>query len=302
MWQPEPEWEPIRGGRATSTYGVWRAVIGGRPVVVKRLNAPQPEDPVELTVPTHFAWWRRAADVATHRLVEQTPGLRAPTTAVEEDTDGLTLIQEWVEPAEASGLFVARSMGRFGAVKLPDLAWLADHAPRNRAARAERRGGWNSLGRTTASDVAWAIWQARGRLLDVLDGLPQIAQHGDPSRANLAGREGEELIALDWSTLGRGPVGGDLGLYALQAREEFEPLLAAYLEGLPAEVVTPEQVELAARITVTMTALTRADWALHQVAGGEGALGGKFTHPAVAPHIRALQRQHASVEAVLKLV
>ncbi len=37
MWQPEEGWYPLRGGAGPSTVGVWRTVLGGRPVVVKRL-------------------------------------------------------------------------------------------------------------------------------------------------------------------------------------------------------------------------------------------------------------------------
>jgi hypothetical protein len=48
-----------------------------------------------------------------------------------------------------------------------------------------------------------------------------------------------------------------------------------------------------------LTALSRAEWALARVAGGEGALAGKYRHPAVAPHLRALQRRADDVAALL---
>ena len=54
-----------------------------------------------------------------------------------------------------------------------------------------------------------------------------------------------------------------------------------------------------ARVTAVYTALTRAEWALERVAGGEGALVSKYRHPAVAPHLRALQRQFPQLEALL---
>ena len=50
-------------------------------------------------------------------------------------------------------------------------------------------------------------------------------------------------------------------------------------------------------MTAVLTALNRAEWALARVAGGEGALAGKYRHPAVAPHLRALQRQFPQIEA-----
>ncbi|MAO79903.1 MAG: phosphotransferase, partial [Nocardioides sp.] len=129
--------------------------------------------------------------------------------------------------------------------------------------------------------------------------LPQVLQHGDPTPANLPGREGDDVVAIDWSCLGTGPVGGDLGYYLLSAREEFDPLLEAYLMGLPDGAATPEQVALGARVVAVYTALSRAEWALSRVAKGEGALAGKFRHPSVAPHLRALQRQFPLIEGLM---
>lgn len=301
MWQPEPGWLALPGGVGASTVGVWRAAMGERAVVVKRLSAPADDDAASLSDPRHFAYWRREADVAAFGLVDATPGLRAPLTSVEEDGEGITITQEWVEDAANSGLFVAHAMGRFAAAGLAHVRWLARDQLRDRLARVERRGGWQTIGRTTASDIADALWRKRARLLDDLDALPQVAQHGDPVPGNLPGREGDDLIAIDWGSLGYGPVGADLGYYLLSAREESEPLLDAYLMGLPPGLATREQVLLGARVTAVYTVFTRADWALARVAGGEGALAGKFRHPSVAPHLRALQRQHAAVEALLSL-
>ena len=108
------------------------------------------------------------------------------------------------------------------------------------------------------------------------------------------------MVAIDWATLGTGPVGADLGYYALAAREELEPLLDAYLIGLPDGLATREEVELGARVTAVYTVLNRAEWALARAAAGEGALAGKFRHPRVAPHLRALQRQFPQIEALVK--
>ena len=116
---------------------------------------------------------------------------------------------------------------------------------------------------------------------------------------NLPGRAGADLVAVDWGTLGLGPVGSDLGYYSLSAREELEPLLDAYLLGLPDGLATREQVAHGARVTAVLTALNHAEWALARVAGGEGALAGKYRHPAVAPHLRALQRQFPQIEELM---
>lgn len=300
MWQPEPGWHPLPGGTGTSTVGVWRTVSGGHPVVVKRLAAPTVHDPGELSDPRHFAYWRRAADMVTAGLCLATPGLRAvPLTSVEEDDEGITLVQDWVEDTANSGLFRAHALGRFAGVDLGEHAWLARDMLRDRIGRVERRGGWRTLARTTVADVADHLWRRRHALLDVLDGLTQVAQHGDPVPANLLGRVGDDVLAIDWATLGTGPVGADLGYCMLSAREEFEPLLDAYLLGLPEGLASRDEVAQGARVTAVYTALNRAEWALARVAGGEGALAGKYRHPAVAPHLRALQRQFPQIEVLV---
>ena len=300
MWQPQPGWHAMPGGTGTSTIGVWRAVLGERPVAVKRLAAPAEHDPAELSDRRHFAYWRRAADVVTSGIVVATPGLRSPLDAsVEEDVDGITLVSDWVEDAANSGLFAAHAIGRFAGSDLGDAPWLARDLLRDRLARVERRGGWKTLARTTVADVADVLWRRREQFLDELDALTQVPQHGDPVPANLPGREADEVVAIDWGMLGHGPVGADLGYYVLSAREEFEPLLDAYLMGLPDGLATREEAALGARVTAVYTVLNRADWALARVAGGEGALASKYRHPAVAPHQRALQRQFPQIEALL---
>jgi hypothetical protein len=299
MWEPEPGWHPLPGGTGASTVGIWRAAQGDRPVVIKRLAAPVAGDPPELLDPEHAAYWRREADVLQTGLTAATAGLRAVDAAVEEDPDGITITREWVEDAALSGLFVAMALGRFAGDDLPRPRFLARHQLRDRMARVDRGGGWPTLARTTIADIAAHLWDRRESMLERVDALPQVPQHGDPTPANLPGREGDDVLAIDWGTLGTGPVGGDLGYYSLGSRESFEPLLDAYLIGLPSIIATPEDVQLGARVTAVYTALNRAEWALARVAGGEGALAGKYRHPAVAPHLRSLQRQFPQIEALL---
>lgn len=299
MWQPEPGWHPLPVGAGTSTVGVWRAAMGDRPVVIKRLAAPGPGDDGGLSDPAHPAYWRREADVLDTDLVAATPGLRSAPAAVEEDREGVTITREWVEDAASSGLFVCVALGRFAGAQLGRPRFLARDVLRHRLDRVARRGGWRTLARTTAADVAEHLWQQRSTMLDLLDALPQVPSHGDATPANLPGRDGDVVVAIDLATLGVGPVGGDLGYYSLASREELDPLLDAYLMGLPDGLARRDDVLLGARVTAVYTALTRAEWALARVAGGEGALAGKYRHPAVAPHLRALQRQSAHVEALL---
>ena len=232
-------------------------------------------------------------------LVTRTAGLRSSRAAVEEDDDGITITPDWVEDDALPGLFVVMALGRFAGSDLARPRFLARDQLRDRLLLTERRGGWPTLARTTVADVADHLWSRRTTFLDLLDALPQVPQHGDPTPANLRGRAGDDVVAIDWATLGTGAVGADLGYFALSAREEFEPLLEAYLLGLPPGVAGRDDVELGAQVVAVYTALGRAEWALARVAGGEGALAGKYRHPAVAPHLRALQRQFPLVEALL---
>lgn len=299
MWQPEPGWQPLPGA-GPATVGVWSATHLGREVVVKRLRAPDPHDAPGSLVPGDVNYWRRAADVALSGVVAEAPGLReAPVVRVEEDQEGITLVHERVRAHDAPGLWLAACLGRFAAVDLGTHAWLARDQLRSRLALVERRGGWRTLARTPMADVADHLWSHRTVWLDRSDDLPRVAQHGDPSAANIPGRTGDGAVAIDWAHLGHGPVGADLGYLSLATREAIEPLVDAYVDALPAGLATPEQAMTGARVMAVYTALTRLDWALARVADGEGALAGKFRHPSVAPYIHAMQRQVGHIEALL---
>ncbi len=299
MWQPEPGWQRLPGGASPSAYGVWLAHEGDLDVIVKRLSAPVDGDERELSDWRSCAWWEREPQVALHGLVTATRGLRGPSALrVEEDAAGITMVQGRVPDAANPGLFVARALGRFARTPLPDVPWLARHQLRERLGRIERRGGWQTLSRTTLADVADHLWHRRASHLKTLDELPQVLQHGDPTPANLRGRDGDDVVAIDWGGLGTGAVGHDLGLWALTTREDHEPLLAAYVEGL-ADPDLASAAALGARITAVYTSLSRLDWALHRVADGEGALAGKYTHPSVAPYVWSMQRQSDQIEALL---
>lgn len=299
MWEPEPGWQPLPGA-GPATVGVWSASHLGRDVVVKRLRAPDPQDGPGPLRPGDVNYWRRAADVALSGVVSAAPGLReAPVVRVEEDEEGITLVHERVEPYDAPGPWLAACLGRFAAADLGHHGWLARDQLRSRLALVERRGGWRTLARTPMADVADHLWSHRSVWLERSDALPQVAQHGDPSAANIPGRAGDGAVAIDWAHLGRGPVGADLGYLSLATREAVEPLVEAYVDALPAGLASGDDVLTGARVMAVYTALTRLDWALARVADGEGALVGKFRHPSVAPYIYAMQRQVGHIEALL---
>jgi hypothetical protein len=296
MWQPEAHWQRLPSGMGASTLGVWR----DGDLIVKRLVAPVEDDLPEVVLPRHVAYWRRAAEVAGSRLVDATPGLRGPRTIrMEEDDAGITFWYAAVPTADLTGPFVARALGRFAGADLGDPPWLARNQLADRLASVERRGGWTTLARTTVADLADRLWSRRGHFLNAVAELPEVAQHGDPVPANLLGRDGDDVLAIDWSNLGTGPVGADLGYWSLSAREGFDVLLEAYVAGLPADVADLDQARLGAQVTAVYTALSRADWALARAAEGGGALAGKYRHPSVAPYLTALQRQFPQLEALI---
>jgi hypothetical protein len=268
--------------------------------VVKRFTAPDAGDPGELSDPRHFAYWRRAAEVALSGVVTDTPGLRAgPATRVEEDLQGVTVWSAHLDQQPPGGLFVARSLGRFAGISVPVAPWLARDQLADRIRRVEHRGGWPTLARTTVADVADHLWSRRTHFLEQLETVPQVVQHGDPTPQNLIAHDCDTVIAIDWATLGTGPVGADLGYYSLSAREDFDTLLEAYANALPPGLATDEEVVLGARVSAVFTVLSRAEWALARAAEGPGALLGKFRHPSVAPYLRSLQRQFPQIEALL---
>lgn len=299
MWQPEPGWQRLPGA-GPATDGVWLATESGREVVVKRLGRPAPHDREASNEPSDVNYWRRAADVALSRVVSESPGLReAPLVRVDEDEEGVTLVHARVAGSEATGLWLAACLGRFAGAVLPGAPWLATGQLRSRLALVARRGGWTSLARTPAADVAAHLWERRALWLERCEALPQVPQHGDATPSNFPGRHGDDAIAIDWSHLGMGPVGADLGYLSLTAREEFAHLVEAYVDALPAGLASRDQALMGARVTAVFTSLTRVDWALSRVAEGEGALAGKFRHPSVAPYIRSMQRQVDQIEALL---
>jgi hypothetical protein len=301
MWQPDPAWTVLPAGGGPATVGVWRGEHEGKAAIIKRLRRPG-SDEAMLEDRTHAAYWWREAEVALHREVVDGPGLVPPQyLRVEEDEDGVTVWAEEVVAEPPPSLFVARALGRFAGAAATPPAWAARRTLTDRLGFAEARGGWPTLARTTLADVADNLWAHRGTWLDRRDQGPAGRLHGDAVPANFVATRGEHVLAVDWQGFGFGPIGTDLGYYALSAREDFEVLLEAYLDGVISEAgaVDEKAIRTAASVMAVYTVFSRAEWALSRVAPGEGALAGKFKHPAVAPHLRALQRQGPQIESLL---
>jgi hypothetical protein len=302
MWQPEPGWTSLRPGGGASTVGLWRTEHQGRSVVVKRLRRPADDDPDVLSDPMHAGYWRREAEVALDPSLVDGPGLVPPEyLRVDEDDEGVTLWSEEIVAVPPPALQVADALGRFAAADHGGPAWAARRTLTDRMAMAEARGGWTTLARTTLADVTDHLWQRRRHWLDEYAAAPAGRLHGDAVPANFPAGRGHDVVAVDWQGFGIGPVGTDLGYYALSTREDFDVLFEAFLGGV--RQLRPDvdagQVRLAATVMCIYSAISRAEWALSRVAPGEGALHGKFKHPSVAPYLRSLQRQFPQIEALL---
>jgi len=299
VWQPEPGWTPVPGGRGALTVGLWSAEIDGRSWVVKRVRRPGPDEPEHLD-PRGPAYWRREAEAAADHawLV----GVRHPEVLqVDEDDDGYCLWTEEVTGPEPTALLTATALARLATVEPPDRPWLAGTLLGDRVRLMAAHDGWPTLQRTNVADLADELWRRRGSILERYDALPRRVAHGDVVPANLVAAVGEEVVAIDWSSLGIAPAGADLGYFALSCREDFEVLLGTYLDSPAAKALDTAEVRFAAEAMAVYTVVARAEWALARVAKGEGALAAKFRHPAVAPHLRALQRHFPQIESLLAM-
>jgi hypothetical protein len=305
MWQPDPAWTSLPAGGGPATVGVWRAEHEGQAAVVKRLGRPGPDQAL-LEDRTHAGYWRREAEVALDPSVVDGPGLVPPAfVRVDEDDEGVTLWSEEVVAEPPPGLLVARALGRFAAAPYQPVPWAARRTLTDRLAMAEARGGWPTLARTALADVADHLWSRRAHWLAKYAAAPTGRLHGDAVPANFPATSLGDVVAVDWQGFGLGPVGTDVGYYALSTREDFDVLVDAFLDGVhecrgTADAQEDSLIRIAAIVMCIYSAISRAEWALSRVAPGEGALHGKFNHPSVAPYLRALQRQLPQVEALLE--
>lgn len=302
MWQPDPAWTALRGGGGPATIGLWRARVGETAAIAKRLRRPGLDEEAVLADPSHAGYWRREVEIALDQSVVDGPGLvPARVLGVHEDDEGATILTEEIQAEPPTALLVARSLGRFAGAPYREVGWAARRTLADRLAFAEDRGGWPTLRRTTLADAADQLWERRAHWLSSYAAAPQGRLHGDATPGNFPASRGEDVIAIDWQGFGIGPVGTDLGYFALSAREDFDVLLETYLAGVAESgaAADADAVRLAATVFVVYTVFARAEWALSRVAPGEGALAGKYGHPAVAPHLRALQRQIPRIEALL---
>jgi len=243
-WLPSPDWQPLTAGTGQSTGGVWLTPAGQ---VVKRL-VPGVDDP------RHHAYWKRQALVASSGIVATTHGLRSPDClGVEEDPAGITLRMAAVAPADWAPDELAAALGWFGRCQVDEPGWGARDVLRDRLRTVERRGGWAALARTGLGSAAIdELWVRREAGLAALDKLPRVPTHGDAHPVNLLGRDGDDVIAIDWEQFGLGPAGFDLGYLALAAHTPLDELVAAH----------GGDVGRGAVLVAAYTGVSRAAWSL----------------------------------------
>lgn len=136
-------------------------------------------------------------------------------------------------------------------------AWGARDVLRDRLRTVEARGGWSSLGALSAPAVE-ELWRRRYDALATLDALPRVPTHGDAHPVNLLGRDGDDVLAIDWEQFGLGPAGFDLGYLLLATDAPLDDLVAAYGGG-----------RCGAVLVAAYTGVSRAAWAVGRTGAGE---------------------------------
>lgn len=198
----------------------------------------------------HWAYWRRELCAYESGLLPVGHGLRAPKLfGAVNDVLYIQYAGERQPPANEA----ARQLGRWHSCDSTDLhqPWLAQHQLAQRLAVSDL--DWSAV---DVDGRFAAIWGQRDRYMEQLVNLSWSITHGDFSVGNLCA-EGDEVIALDWATLGSSPVGLDLAHLALSTQDDS--LLPAYLDGLNARFDDGE-VELGYRIAVSVIGASRAHW------------------------------------------
>ena len=223
-------------GRGSGTKGVqpWM-------VVLKCISLPNEDADQQ----REWTYLRREILAFKSGLLEQLPpGLRAPRYYGVMEHEHETWV--WLEHIQESTgkqwplerfQQTARRLGRFNAAylcgtPLPDDPWLC-RQPVVRSIWREH-GWWVDFLKPGPAENAWALpfiqrgfdAQTKSRVLQLLadkehffaanDRLPQVLCHNDAHRRNFMWTQSadtgeEELIAIDWSLIGLGALGNDLG-------------------------------------------------------------------------------------------
>jgi hypothetical protein len=286
-WAPDPAWEQVRGAHGPNTVGIWRF----RDRIFKRLHPGLNEWPA-----THVGYWRREADLAHNPWMLDGPGL-VPVDfhGVEEDSEGITIESQYVTGEPPTTLMVTRALGSFAKAPFRETPWCTRSLLETRLSIVQSRGGWLAMERTSIADICQRLWLARHDIVERTSRGPQGRMHGDATPKNFLTTRGDDVVAIDWQCFGIGPIGTDLGYWALSAKEDFDVLSEIYSGDHEAQ----EEIILAARTMMAYTLISRADLALVQANRLGVGLAALQKHPSVAPHLRAIQRHLPQIEALL---
>jgi hypothetical protein len=200
--------------------------------------------------PGHWAYWRREPLAYLSGCLPPGPGLRAPRCY---GVVGNSIYMEDVQGGPEEPKLAARRLGAWHATaELPKVGWLARDQLVQRLAVTEL--DWSAV------DADWravAIWEARSRLLDRLDGVTRVLSHGDFGTGNLV-HCGGDTVVLDWGTLGSAAVGSDLAYLALSTLTD---LSADYRGGL-GQSGTADAAMIGYRATLSLVGTSRLHWML----------------------------------------
>ena len=304
MWEPEPDWLALPGGTGTSTVGVWRAAHrrparGHQAAGRARAAATPPSCPTRRTSPTGAA---RPTSSRTGDRRRPPPGLRGPSTPRSRRTPRASR-----SPASGSrtppsaGCSWRMALGRFAGGDLTPAPVPGAHQLRDRLARTEHDAAGGRRWPAPRSPTSPTTSGRGGRRSSTCStALPQVPQHGDPTRANLPGprRRGRRRHRLGHPRHRAGRRRPRLPRRLDAARSSsrcWTPTCWACPTGSP---------------TATRSSWRPRHRRLHRagprrVGAGAGRReararwSAKYRHPAVAPHLRALQRQFPQIEALL---
>ncbi|WP_410790725.1 aminoglycoside phosphotransferase [Kribbella sp. C-35] len=238
----------------------------GRTAVRKELRRPRdaPGPWAASTDPRHWNYWRRELEVyRDDELREQLAdaGLVLPAAQVDEQPDGGVLLMDDIAGTPgthfslAEHAVLARACGRWQARPAPERPWTSTGFLRDYS--TTRDVPWQLM----TDDAAWRqplireLWPTelreawtgllvhRDALLDLVASLPRARCHLDFWVSNVVQRPTGELALFDWSFLGDGALGEDIGNYipdavfdlfwpAERLPELAETCIANYLDGL----------------------------------------------------------------------
>jgi hypothetical protein len=238
----------------------------GRTAVRKELRRPSTSSGpwAASTDPRHWNYWRRELEVyRDDELRKQLAdaGLVLPAAQVDERPDGAVLLMDDIAGTPgthfslAEHAALARACGRWQARPAPERPWTSTGFLRDYS--TTRDVPWQLM----TDDAAWQqplvreLWPAelreawtgllvhRDALLDLVATLPRARCHLDFWVSNVVQRPTGELALFDWSFLGDGALGEDIGNYipdavfdlfwpAERLPELAETCVANYLDGL----------------------------------------------------------------------